>query len=114
MTEQPQQTDTFEDVESCFRPVAQQYGREVFEFVFAAGMAQQAAEALAAQAQKHVSRSIAAAATQLVLSFNQLANNYSGMKGWSPELLAQVDRDIMLAWKNKLVVPEGGKLILNS
>ena len=104
--------DTFEDLEACFRPVAERYGRDVFAFVYAAGMAGQAAQALSAQASKHASKGIAYGTAHLVLSFNTVANAYAELRGWSPELLAQVDRDVMLAWQGRIALAGQSPLIV--
>lgn len=43
--------DEFLDLDPVFRPVAAQYGRDLFALVFNAGIAGQATNVLAAQAQ---------------------------------------------------------------
>lgn len=96
--------DLMEDVELSFRPVAKQYGREMFSFVMAAGMASQAAEVLAQQAQKHRSRHATAAIAVLANSFNSISNAYAAKQGWDEGSLAQCDRDIRLAFAGRIVV----------
>ena len=109
----PAEADQFLDLESCFRPVAAQYGREMFALVYNAGMAGQAVAVLAAQAQKHSSRSAAHAAGVVAQAFNHVSSALAVAKGWSPELLAQCDRDIGLAFQGRIIKP-GSVIILDS
>lgn len=109
----PAAPDEFLDLESCFRPVAQQYGREMFALVYNAGMAGQAMQVIAAQAQKHGSRAGAHAAGVVAQAFNHVSSELAKVKGWSPELLAQCDRDIGLAFQGRIIKP-GGAIILDA
>ncbi len=105
--------DEFLDLDPAMRPVAEKYGRELFALVMNAGMAGQALQVIAAAAEKHRSRGLTHAAGVMAQSFNQVSNALVKLKGWDEGMLAQCDRDIMLAFKNKLVVP-GSTIILNS
>lgn len=105
--------DDMLDLDPVMRPVAAKYGREMFALVMNAGMASQAAEVLAAQAQKRQSRATAHAVGVLSSAFNQVSNAYCKMHGWTEGELAQCDRDIMLAFAGKIAKP-GSALILNS
>lgn len=99
-----EQEDLFEDIEPLFRDVARKYGRSMFALVMNAGMAQQAAQALATLAQKHASRSGLHAVGMLSSAFNQVSNELVQLQGWDEALLAQCDRDIQLAFSHRLVV----------
>lgn len=105
--------DEFLDLEPCFRPVAAQYGREMFALVYNAGMAGQAMQVLSQQAQKHHSKSIAHAAGVIASAFNHTSSALAAQKGWSAEMLAQCDRDIGLAFRGKIVTP-GSAILLDS
>mgnify|MGYP001588248916 FL=1 len=108
-------TDTFEDLDPCFRPVAAKYSREMFALVMNAGMAGQAAEVLTAQAQLHGSRAAAHAVGVMAQSFNQLSNAYCKLQGWEAGMLAQCDRDLQLAFAGKVAVAGEGMIkLLNS
>ncbi|MFA6036384.1 MAG: hypothetical protein WC759_05530, partial [Candidatus Micrarchaeia archaeon] len=104
--------DEMLDVEACFRPVAQRYGREMFALVMNAGMAGQAAAVLVEQVGKHHSRGGMHALGVLTQSFNQVSSAYCKMKGWTEGDLVQCDRDLQLAFAGKIQVP-GQALILN-
>ncbi len=109
----PAAADEYLDLDACFRPVAQQYGRELFALVYNAGMAGQAMAVLAGQADKHHSKGMAHAAGVLAQAFNHVSTELCKVKGWEAGILAQCDRDIALAFKNKLIVP-GSAILLNS
>lgn len=114
MNEQETQ-DTFEDIESCFRPVASRYGREMFALVMNAGMAGQAAQVLATLAQKHGSRGGVHAVGVVSNSFNQVANALIVAKGWDEGTLAQCDKDCQLAFAGRIQVVGGtSPILLNS
>ena len=105
--------DEFLDIEAFMRPVAAQYGRELFALVYNAGMAGQAMQVLAAQADKHHSKALAHASGVLAQAFNHVSTELCKVKGWEAGTLAQVDRDIALAFKGRLIVP-GSAILLNS
>ncbi len=109
----PLPEDKFLDIEPAFREVAQKYGRNMFALVMNAGMAQQATQALTIQAEKHSSRSAVHAVGVLAQAFNEVSNAYVVHIGWPPELLAQCDRDIALAFKGKIITP-GSAILLDS
>ena len=96
-----------------FREVATKYGRPMFTVVFNAGMSSQAAQVLVNFAQKHRSQHSIHAIGVLTRSFNEISNAYCKQMGWEEGMLAQCDRDIGLAFRNKLVVP-GSSIILDS
>jgi hypothetical protein len=93
--------DTFEDIEPHFRPVAQKHGRALFAAVMLAGMGRQAVVVLMALSEKHRSRYGANATMQLGSSVEQLVNALAVEKGWTAEVLAQVDKDIQDAWAKR-------------
>lgn len=91
-------SDDLTGIEEIFHPVVRKHGREVFLFVMSIGLAGNAAKLLGEQAQKHVSRQIATATAILVEGFNTNSSLLAGLKGWTPELMQEVDKDIRLAF----------------
>lgn len=96
--------------EDWSKPVVEKYGQEMFDLVMAAGMATSATRTLTGAIGKY-SRRLDAVAT-LAESFNRVSNAYAKKMEWSKEILAQCDRDVLLAFSGKLVVPKG--IILDS
>jgi hypothetical protein len=105
--------DEMLDIEECFRPVAQQYGRSMFALVLNAGLAQEATQQLAGLAQKHASRGGMHAVSILANAFNQVSNAYVARQEWDEGTLAQCSRDIQRAFAGKIAVP-GQSIILDS
>lgn len=97
--------DTFEDLEECFRPVAVKHGRALFATVMNLGMAQQALGVAGAVMEKHRSRGGVNALMQLGATINQLSNALGSMQGWTPKLMAQVDKDIQEAFRARERAP---------
>lgn len=91
--------DTFEDLEECFRPVARQHERALFAVVMLAGMAGEAGRVLSTLCEKHQSRGGMAALAQLINTVEQLVTLAGQDRGWTAELLAQVDWDIQQAFR---------------
>ncbi len=100
------------DIEACFRPVVEKHGRELFALVMNAGLGRQAAEVLSTMAQKHHSQHGLRAAGMLADCFNQVSNAYCAKMEWTQEQLAECDRDIQMAFRTKLIVPETGSIVL--
>ncbi len=101
------------DLAPHFRGVAEKYGRPMFALVMNAGLCTQATEVLANFAEKHRSRGSLHAVGVLSEGFNQISTAYCKQMGWTQEMLAQCDRDIMLAFNGKLIAPTN-KLVLDS
>ena len=100
--------DTFEDLQECFRPVAKKHGRELFAACLYAGVGQQAAMVLAGLCEKHQSRHGINALAQLASSLEQLIGLLGQIRGWTPEMMAEVDRDIQAAWGKR----DGGRVLV--
>jgi len=111
-TPDEQQPPSLDGIATEFHPVVLQYGRELFALCMNAGIAGQAAEQLSLGVGKNPR--MTRALRLFCKSYNELSNEFVMKMGWPPELVAQCDRDIQLAFAGKLVVPEGGKIILNS
>lgn len=113
MTNAPEAADEFLDLESCVRPVAQQYGREMFALVMNAGLCSEAVKVLAAAAQKHQSRNSMHAIGVLSSAFNQVSTALCKQHGWTEEMLAQCDRDIARAWAGRVVLAGAGTSLVD-
>ena len=111
LEEQPKE-DQFLDIQPCFRPVAKQYGREIFALVLNSGMARQAMEVLGGLANKHQSRHGMAAAQVMANAYNGAASALCKAKGWDEGLLAQVDRDIQLAFRSQIQVADASSPLI--
>lgn len=98
-------------IQPCFHEVVRKYGREIFLLVYHSQLAGVAAQRLAEQARKRASRDIATATGILADSYNVLANLLAETQGWTPELLAEVDRAAQIAFQSSVQVPEP-KIIL--
>ena len=94
----------FAELEPAFWPVAKIYGLDMVALVYNAAMAQQAAAVLSEQAQKHNSRKALHALGIMSEAFNQVSNAMVLVKGWSPEQIAQCERDLQRAWAGKVQV----------
>ena len=104
--------EDFPGIDPAFHDVCRTYGREMFALVMNAGMAQQAAAALAAFADKHQSRHAVHAVGVWSQAFNQVSNAYVKLAGWDEGTVAQCDRDIMRAFQSKIQVVQPGSLVL--
>lgn len=102
--------DEFLDIGEIFRPIAKEYGRDMFALVFNAGMARQAAEVLGQIASR--SPQILHAVRVLADAFNQLSNDYVKKMGWKEQRLSECDQAIMMAFAGGLSVVEKPKIIL--
>lgn len=98
----------------CFAAVIRKFGREVFEVVWLAQMGGQAAERLAAQAEKRGSKDIAYATGVLSNAFNVVSNALCKVKGWTPEFLGEVDSAAKVAWaeSQESGIGQGGSILL--
>lgn len=101
--EQPSEED-LSDIPDWAKPIAKQYGRSMFALVLNAGMAQQAAAVLNEIVGKHQSVHGQRAVRIIADTFNQVSNSYVERMGWSPETLAQCDRDCQLAFSKSIQV----------
>jgi len=101
------------DLAPEFREVAAKYGREMFTLVFNAGLSSQAAQVLVNFANKHQSRHTLHATGVLATAFNEISNAYCKKMGWEEGMLAQCDRDIGLAFQQKIIMPTSS-IILDS
>jgi hypothetical protein len=99
-------------IESCFHPVVMQYGRPMFSLVMNATLAQQGAAVLAGLVDKHRSNHGVKAVQIVVSVINVISKDYSDLRGWTQEQLAQCARDIERAYATKIVVP-GSAIILD-
>lgn len=93
-----------EGIAPCFHEVVRKYGRDIFILVWGAQMAGEAAKRLAEQAAKRQSNEIAKATAILSESYNMLAALLVESQGWTPELIAQVDRDAQMAFAGSIQV----------
>ena len=108
--EQPS-VDDLEDLPDWARPVAEKYGRSMFGLVLNAGMSQQAAAVLNEIVGKHQSTHGQRAIRIIADAFNQVSNAYVERMGWDAEVLAQCDRDCLLAF-SKSVQPVTPAILL--
>jgi len=92
-----------EGIPAEFHSVVEKFGRDIFSLVFNAQVAGQAVEVVAAQAEKHASRGLAHAAGVIASAFNEMSNQLCRVNGWTGEMLGEVERDIQLAWKERIV-----------
>ena len=104
--------DEFLDIGEIFRPIAREYGRDMFALVMNAGMARQAAEVLGQAASASRSAEVLHAIRVLAEAFNQLSNDYVKKMGWSEERLSECDQAIMRAFAGGLSIVEKPKIIL--
>lgn len=102
-----------EGIAPCFHDVVSKYGREVFLVCWHANLAGEAMVRLVAQAERRGSKDIAHAAAVLAEAFNFAVNLACVTRAWSPELLAQVNRDSQLAWRESVREAEAPKILLH-
>jgi len=102
--EEEEDAKRFAGLDRAFWPVARTYGLDMVALVYNAAMAQQAAAVLSEQAQKHNSRKALHALGVMTEAFNQVSNAMVLVKGWSPEMVAQCERDLQRAWAGKVQV----------
>ena len=94
--------DDFADLPEYFRPVAKEFGRDLFALTMNVGMAAQAAE--------HASRS-PAALELLCTSYNELSSSYIKKMGWTEVQLLACDQAIQLAFASQLQVPSSSLVL---
>jgi len=82
--------------------------------VLDAGLCSEAVKELVRIGQATKRSEVLAAVTVLARAYNEISSRYCQGQGWSEELLAQCDRDLQLAFAKKLIVPEGGRIVLDS
>lgn len=102
----------FLDIGEIFRPLAKEYGREMFSLVFNAGMALQAAEVLGQAAAAGRSTELLHAVKILTNAFNQLSNNYVKKMGWEEGKLSECEQAIMRAFAGGLSIVKKPKITL--
>ena len=103
--------EDFGDIPEEFHPVVRQYGRELFAFVMNVGMSGQAAQTLAVFAEKHRSTHSLHALHVLTQAFNATGSALAEKMGWTEELIAQCDRDVLLAAKAKIELPKSSIIL---
>lgn len=103
--------DLFEDVPEVFRPVAKEFGRDLFALVMNAGMAAQAAEVLGVVVARTQSHEAHHALTMLVRIFNQLSSDYVRKMGWDDAEVARCESGIKAAWAGKIAVAPAGIIL---
>ena len=99
-------------IEPCFHSVVAKWGREAFLVCWHANMAGEAASRLLAQAEKRQSKEILHAAGVMSQAFNEVVEMLGKAHGWTPEHLAEVDRDSQLAWRESVREAETPKIWL--
>lgn len=97
-----------------FKPVVLEYGADMVGTVLDAGLCSEAVKKLVEVGQVTRRPEVLAAVAVLARAFNSISSAYCHEKGWTEELLAQCDRDLQLAYAGKLIVPEGGRIVLDS
>lgn len=105
--------DPLSDIPEVFRPVVQQYGREMFHLVMQAGLAGQAAKVLGELTVTQRNPALMGAMVTLVNSFNLVSNAYCKAKEWDEGTVAQCDRDVQLAFAGQILTPTAS-IILDS
>lgn len=101
-----------EGIPAEFHGVVEKYGRDVFCLIFNAQLAGQALDVTVAVAEKHASRGLAHAAGVMAEAFNEMSNQLCKKNGWSGEYLGEVESAIKLAWKERIVTPSEGPIVL--
>lgn len=95
-----------------FHPVIRQHGRELFDLVYAAGLAQHGVQLLAGstrdgEAHKHL--------RVLAQQFNVISQIATKLGGWSEEEVQACRKDLERAMDAKIIVPRaGGRIVLDS
>jgi len=97
-----------------FAPVIREYGGEMVGLVLDAGLCSEAVKELVRIGQATRRSEVLAAVALLARAFNTVSTAYCKEKGWTEAQLALCDRDLQLAHAGKLIVPEGGRIILDS
>ena len=100
-----------EGIDPCFHAVVRRYGRPMFSLVMNTGLAREALGVMGALAQKHASRRGLRATEVLGQSAGQLATDYAQSQGWTEEMLQQCDRDLQMAFADRVAMP-GSSIIL--
>lgn len=95
--------DEMLDIDPSFREAARLHGRGMFALVMYAGMARQAAGALAGMNQHP---NALHAINVLATAFNHTSSALAKREGWTEEMMLACDRDIQLAFQGKLIVPK--------
>lgn len=97
--------DEFLDLPEFIRATAKEHGRSMVRLAMQAGLAQEAAAKLA-----RVVRPQGEEGKALMLlagAFNELAAMVVKDHGWTGEMLAKCEQDILLAHSTHIVVPKG-------
>ena len=105
--------DEMLDITEALRPVAKQYGRELFAVVMATGICTVAMQHLGELVQRTASRKGASALNILGQHFNQVLIAYCTGQGWTEGLIAQCDRDVQIALRQSIVTPKSSIIQLN-
>ena len=97
-----------------FKKVAETHGREMVELVLDAGLCSEAIKKLVEIGRVTGRGEVLAAVLVLARAFNSVSTAYCKEKGWTEEMMALCDRDLQLAFAGKLIVPEDGRIVLDS
>jgi len=104
--------EQFLDLPPKFRSIAQQHGREMFALYINTKLIKQIAEQLSLGVEK--SPRTVKALRLFCKSYNELSHEYAEKQGWTQEQIAHCERDMQLVLEGRLVVLEGGKILLDS
>lgn len=104
MTPDEEQKNDCEGVPVELHSVVAKFGREVFDFVLATGLASQALEAAGQVVQRHASRKGLQAVMVLADQFGKVCGAYLARAGWDEATLAECDQAIRLAWGSRIEV----------
>lgn len=106
---QAQPPEANADLPEYFRPVANRFGRPMFELVMGSGLAREAVGVLA-QANQRVP-ALLNATGQLAQAYNTVSQMLVESEGWSAEMLGDCEREIKLAWAGRILVPESNIIV---
>jgi len=95
--------------------VAEVHGQAMCQMVLDAELGSEAVGRLVGKARARQDAELAKAAAVLAEVFNRASNAYCSSQGWTEEQLALCERDLQLAFANKVwTLGEGRKIILDS
>lgn len=110
--DRPATPPNLEGVLEHFHPVVLAHGRELFDLVYAAGIAQHGVQLLAGSTQSgEVHKHLRVIAQQ----FNVISQVATKLGGWSEEEVQACRKDLERAMDAKIIVPRaGGRIVLDS
>jgi len=106
-------SDEMLDIPAEFRSVAKQHGRAMLMTVMDAGLASEAVKTVVGVAKLTGRSELLSAVGVLAKAFNNTSTLLCKSRGWTEEMLAECDRDLMLAYAGKVKVA-GSSIILDS